>query len=194
MPAKKAPALIVVKPARYLAITGKGQAGGAALVQDIGALYGVVYTTKMASKFAGRDYKVAKLEGLWWGPDEYPVSDPKTPRTWNWTLLVRTPDFVTPKHVRDAIALVTKKKLRAGELALARQFRRVKLQRLAEGRCVQILHVGPYDAEAPTIESMKTFACAHGLKLRGRHHEIYLSDPRRTAPAKLKTILRHPVG
>jgi hypothetical protein len=100
--------------------------------------------------------------------------------------MIRTPDFITEKETAAAI----EKLLAKGK---PREVANVRLEELTEGRCVQVLHLGPYDKERPTIASMVTFAKENGLKFHGLHHEIYLSDPRRVAPAKLRTILRHPV-
>jgi len=179
--APRAPVLLAVKPAKYLAVSGTGKPGGKEFTAAIGALYNVAFTIKMASKFAGRDYAVSKLECLWWGtPDKrgFPIK--------NWQLLIRTPAFITPARLRR-----TQKDLLArgkpGEVRL------VKLIALKEGRAVQMLHVGPYDQEQRTMDVMRAFATSHGLKYAGRHHEIYLSDPRRVAPARLRTILRQPI-
>jgi hypothetical protein len=178
------PRLITVSRARYLAVTGSGAPTGDAFQEAIGALYGAAYTIKMARKRAGRDFKVAPLEGLWWvktGP-----MPPDRPEGWSWTLLIRVPDFVAAKDLRDAVKVLVKR----GKGATVR---RVKLQTVSEGRCVQVLHVGPYDAEAPTIARMKSFAGEQGLAFRGKHHEIYFSDPRRVPASRLRTILRQPV-
>jgi hypothetical protein len=171
----KTPALIEVKPAQYLAISGRGKAGGKIFQEKLGALYNVAFTIKMAKKFAGRDYAVAKLEGLWGREDLE-----------SWTLLIRTPDFIQNRDLSQAIeALKAKgKPADVGE---------VRLQELKEGRCVQVLHVGSYDREQPSIEAMHKFASARGLNPHGLHHEIHLSDPRRVAPEKLRAILRQPV-
>jgi len=101
-------------------------------------------------------------------------------------MLIRTPKFVTQQEITQAVAVLLKR----GKGA---EVQRVRLDALEEGLCVQTLHVGPYADEPTTIATMKSFAESNGLKLSGIHHEIYLSDPRRVAPAKLKTILRHPV-
>ncbi|MFZ0819566.1 MAG: GyrI-like domain-containing protein [Candidatus Acidiferrales bacterium] len=179
--ASRNPALVKVGPAMYLSISGNGAPGSTAFTEAIGALYGVAFTVKMARKFAGkRDYVVSKLEGLW------PNFSSSDKNQWSWQLLIRTPKFVTQKEVTNAVGVLLKR----GKSA---DVRRVGLESLEEGLCVQVLHVGPYDNESPTIAGMKSYAEGEGLKLRGVHHEIYLSDPRRVSPAKLKTILRHPV-
>jgi len=176
------PVLVKVGPATYLSISGQGAPGSNAFTEAIGALYGVAFTVKMTRKFAGKgDYVVSKLEGLW--PD---FSSSGDKNQWSWQLLIRTPKFVTNKEVTHAVAVLLKR----GKSA---EVRRVRLESLEEGLCVQALHVGPYENESTAIAAMKSFAEGKGLKLQGVHHEIYLSDPHRVAPAKLKTILRHPV-
>jgi len=170
----KSPALIEVSPAQYLAISGRGEPGGAVFQKKLGALYNVAFTIKMAKKFAGQDYAVSKLEGLW-------------PSLIEWTLIIRTPDFIGSKELKEVIQKL-RDKGKDPEVA------EVEIQKLKEGRCVQMLHVGPYDQETATVEAMRQFAAAQGLAFRGLHHEIYLSDPRRVAPQKLRTILRNPVA
>lgn len=152
----------------------------------MGALYAVAFTIKMAKKFAGQDYTVMKLEGLWWGQrrGRWLIEEPQ--RSWRWKLMIRVPTFVTPRDRRAALRMLAER----GKDPSVRQ---VKLEALREGRCVQILHVGPYDKERVSLEQMHALAGAANARLRGRHHEIYLSDPRRVAPSRLKTILRHPV-
>jgi len=178
-------ALVTVGPATYLSISGKGAPGGPAFTEAIGALYGVAFTVKMTRKFAGKqDYVVSKLEGLWpCFKDGEPVPDKEQ---WPWRMMIRTPDFIKPSEIEDALTVLRKRGKGAGA-------DRVCLESIEEGQCVQSLHVGPYENEGATMCAMKSFAESKGLKLRGVHHEIYLSDPRRVAPAKLKTILRHPV-
>lgn len=181
------PVLVQTKPTRYLTIVGRGEPGGEQFQRKIGALYAVAYTMKFTCKFAGRDYKVCDLEGLWWGPaGEADFSDvPKD--QWNWKLMIRTPDFITDGQLVKAIETLQAKGKEA-------EVGEVRLETIDEGRCVQMLHVGPYDREPQTIAQMVAFVEESGLEIRGRHHEIYLSDPRRVAPDRLRTILRLPVG
>ena len=178
----------IIEPAAgtYLATDGAGAPESEQFQARIGAMYSVAYTVKMASKFAGQDYKVAPLEGVWWhAGDELDFST--VPREqWQWKLLIRTPPFITETELAAA-----REKLHATGKGLYGD--EVVLETLDEGPCVQMLHVGPYAEEARTIEAMAAFAEGEGLSLHGRHHEIYLSDPRRTAPERLKTLLRHPV-
>jgi hypothetical protein len=185
--ATRTPALVTLKPATYLAIAGQGEPGGAVFTDRIGALYGVAFTVKMTRKFAGlQDYAVGKLECVWpMAADGDYFS--RTPRQeWEWKLLIRTPDFVGANDLKRAVSALLDK----GKPPSVRE---VRLETIAEGQCVQMLHVGPYDQEGETIQVMAAFAQRQGLKFQGRHHEIFVSDPRRVAPAKLKTILRHPV-
>lgn len=183
----KKPVLLTIKKAAYLAINGQGAPGGEVFCEKIGALYAMAFTAKMTRKFAGeQDYGVCKLEAQWWGENgEEDFS--RTPKEkWQWKLLIRTPDFVTKKELAKAAAAIIEK----GKSPTVRE---VQLESFTEGPCVQMLHVGPYERECETIALMKAHAEANGLKLHGRHHEIYISDPRRVPPERLKTILRHPV-
>jgi hypothetical protein len=171
--ARRDPAIVNIARCQYLAIDGAGTPGGPEFQTCIGALYCVVYTLKMSQKSAGQDYGVCKLEGLW-------------PDTRTWSLLIRTPDFITKEHLDAAIAkLIRKRKTEPVEA--------VRLLPLKEGWCVQALHVGPYSEEAATLGRMSECAVDAGMEFHGTLHEIYLCDPRRVAPEKLRTILRQPV-
>lgn len=185
--AKRQPVLVDVGPATYLTITGRGGPGSETFVKGIGTLYGAAYTLKMKTKFAaGRDYMICPLGCLWWGTNKSHgfVDEPK--EAWNWKLLIRTPDFITKEDVAAAVGQSAGQGAGAGE-------QKVKLETLNEGRCVQVLHIGPYDKETETIATMLAYAKEQGLSPAGPHHEIYLSDPNRAAPEKLRTILRQPV-
>jgi hypothetical protein len=184
--APKEPVLVRTKPAKYLAISGRGAPSAPAFSRSIGALYAMAFTIKMARKFAGRDYVVTKLEGLWWGQraGRLLIDEPKD--RWRWKLMIRVPPFINERDRRAALATLAAR----GKDPLVRQ---VKLELLSEGRCVQVLHVGPYDAEHDSIRRMHALADEQGRRVRGKHHEIYLSDPRRVPAPRLKTILRQPV-
>jgi hypothetical protein len=179
------PVLLRIAKASYLGIAGRGAPGGDAFEQAVGSLFSVAFTVKMASKAAGRDYGVSKLEGLWWvdSGDSF-MTAPKD--KWSWRLLIRTPDFIAGRELEAA----RKKLVGKGKDPL---FKEVELTGLNEDLCVQVLHTGPYDGEPETIREMEAFAAAQGYGFDGLHHEIYLSDPRRVPPEKLRTILRHPV-
>ena len=185
--AKQQPLILRVTPSHYLAIDGHGAPGGDDFSQKMGALYGMAYTIKFGCKARGQDFVVSKLEGLWWidGVEGYDFNG-KSPDNWSWRILIRQPDFVTPSDREEAIKTLHRKKKEG-------PFEEVRLELFDEGEVVQILHVGPYAEETPTIMKMHEYAEEQGYQLDGLHHEIYLSDPFKTEPSKLKTILRHPV-
>lgn len=158
--------------------------------QAFNALYGIAYTIKFMPKKGDnppgyRDFKVPPPEGLWWmeGGRQFDMSRPEA---WRWTLMIRVPEFVTPQVVDTAIA----------EMIIKKHddvYKKVRLERLDEGMAVQLMHIGPYDAEAASLAKMDQLAEQLGLSYHGKHHEIYFGDPRRTEPEKLRTLLRHPV-
>ncbi len=155
--------------------------------QAVEALYGLSYTMKFASKKAGGpDWTVMGLEGLWWTDTQGNFRIDLRKDRWNWTMLIVQPQVVTAKMLAKTAKELAAKK---DNPAIAQ----VRLERLTEGLSAQVLHVGPYDAEAPTIALLHEFIAAQGRRPRGKHHEIYLGDPRRAAPQKLKTLLRQPV-
>tara|TARA_R110002111_G_scaffold182667_1_gene248220 strand:+ start:335 stop:943 length:609 start_codon:yes stop_codon:yes gene_type:complete len=181
--AKAAPKLITPTSGQYLGIEGRGRPGDATFGDHVAALYAVAYTTKMRSKVHDdQDYAVGKLETIWL---ELPAQ--RESYAWHWQLLIRTPDFVSPVAVNTAIQVLLDKKK-------SPRVQQVSLHSLDEGPCVQILHVGPYEDEPQSFAIMQEFAATEGFSEFGRPHEIYLSDPRRVEPAKLKTILRLPVS
>jgi len=168
-------------------INGEGDQGAAEAYPDaIGALYGAAYSIKFAMKAENKtpDFSVMPLEGLWWADDIDDFIKRRRDR-WKWTLMIAMPDFVTKTDVETAkIAAAKKKDIPAiGE---------VRFERFQEGPCTQIMYLGSYVEEGPTILALHKFIANHGKRLSGLHHEIYLSDPRRTAPEKLKTVIRQP--
>lgn len=184
------PVLVEVPALDYLMIDGRGDPDTSpAFMQAVEALYGISYTLKFGlKKSEGMDWRVMGLEGLWWaaGKDPGEVFRSGDKARWQWTLMVAQPDFVTRAFVKEAREeLLARRPTPAAKL--------VRLERLEEGLSAQILHVGPYAEEAPTIDLMHAFIHEKGYELAGKHHEIYLSDPRRTKPDRLKTILRQPV-
>jgi hypothetical protein len=185
--APKKPVLLTLEPARYLAIEGQGAPGDIAFTTRIGALYALAYAVKMTRRFSGQtDYTVSRLEARYWADAEAPCFADLPKDRWRWQLLIRTPDFVTPEELTRAVAALAEK-------GKAPEASEVRLETLDEGRCVQMLHMGPYDRTGDTVATMVALAEREGLEFHGRHHEIYISDPRRVEPARLKTILRHPV-
>lgn len=178
------PVLLTVKPADYLAIEGTGAPSGAVFPSRLSALYGMAFTIKMSRKAAGLgDYAVSRLETIYELTEETACCNPET---WRWTILIRTPDFVTDEDLAAAVALLRKRE-KEGEAALVRRLH------LEEGTCVQALHTGPYEREHETYERMRAFARTEGFTVFGQPHEIYISDPRHVEPENLKTILRLPV-
>lgn len=181
--------LLDVPDLSYLAIDGTGDPNTSpAYAAAVEALYTVAYTLKFASKReTGRDHVVGPLEGLWWSEDPS-VFVTRAKESWNWTMLLHRPDWITDQQVEDArAAAMAKKKLPA--------IAEVRLETLREGRCAQVLHVGPYDDEGPILATLHDeFLPANGLREAGHHHEVYLGDPRRVEPAKLRTVLRQPVS
>ena len=177
-----------VPPRGYLAIDGVGDPNTAAFGEAVEALYPLAYALKFASKGEGRDFVVMPLEGLWWADDMAAFTRARDKSRWSWTLLILQPDWIDASRLEEARAVVARK----GASARSAE---VRFETLDEGRCVQTLHLGSFDDEAPVLARMHDeFIPANGLVMTGRHHEIYLSDPRRTAPAKLRTILRQPVA
>lgn len=174
---------------QYLMIDGQGDPNSSpAFARGIEALYPLAYKLKFLSKLElGRDYVVMPLEGLWWADDMESFTSRRDKSTWSWTLMIMVPDWLGAGHFDRAFEQATAKTPAEG-------IDRVRLAKLEEGLCVQTLHVGSFDEEGPVLEKMHTEAISGaGLQLVGKHHEIYLSDFRRTAPDKLRTILRQPV-
>jgi hypothetical protein len=180
--------VVDVPPVQYLMVDGHGDPNTSQEYADaLAALYPVAYALKFASKRElDRDYTVMPLEGLWWADDMDTFTTARDKSQWHWTAMILTPDWITDPHVTAAVSAVRAK---SDPAALDR----VRLATLEEGRCVQTLHLGPYDAEGPVLERLHAFIADSGMQRSGKHHEIYLSDPRRVAPDKLRTILRQPV-
>lgn len=160
--------------------------------ENMQALYGAAYTLKFTAKLRKEnpvDYPVMALEGLWWVEDG--TFDIRKPGNWKYTVMIMVPEIVTADFFVEALAQMRKKK---GDQP---SFARLRLGSFCEGLCVQTMHIGPYAAEPATVERMQAFMQANGYQdqvgLGGKHHEIYMGDPRRADPAKLKTVLRHPV-
>lgn len=180
--------IIDVPEMAYFMVDGSGDPNvAAAYMEAIEALYAVSYTLKFHCKNAlRRDYVVPPLEAVWWSDDMGDFAAGRKER-WQWTLMIMVPDFIGPDLAANAIGMAQARKPLPGSA-------RIRYARLAEGRCVQTLHIGSYDDEGPTLARLHTeFLPEHRLVEAGHHHEIYLGDPRRAAPDKLRTILRQPV-
>jgi len=178
-----------VPPLTYLMVDGEGDPNTSpAYTHAIEALYSLSYTLKFSLKKSPQpvDYGVMPLEGLWWA-DDPGAFHRQDKSSWKWTAMILQPDFIGRKQLTAALDEVHKKKKNAGTLD------RVRLETLVEGTAAQILYVGPFADEGPTIQRIHDFIHAAGKELCGKHHEIYMSDPRRTAPEKLKTIIRQPM-
>lgn len=176
---------------RYFMIDGHGEPGGPDFQAAFGALYPVAYTLHFALKRRGVTARVGAAEGLYWfGETERPIEPGEFSRqerdAWHWRLLLPVPEAASEDEIEAAFAEVARKKAPAA-LPLLR------VERWAEGQVAQTLHVGPYASETTTIEALHAALSAAGLRPRGCHHEIYISDPNRTAPERLKTIIRQPV-
>lgn len=188
-PSKSSFSIVDVPQMDFLMIDGKGDPNTSTAYQEaVDALYAVAYAIKFMLKDDPEidDYVVPPLEGLWWaeGGGGFSLDDKDA---WPWTMMIMQPAWVSADLVEDARAKAARKK----DLpALSR----LRFAPYHEGLSVQILYVGPYDEEEPTIARMHAYAAEQGYALRGRHHEIYLSDPRRTAPENLKTVIRQPIA
>ncbi|QJR20536.1 hypothetical protein HKM20_06535 [Pelagibacterium halotolerans] len=180
--------VVEVPTTRFLMIDGHGDPNVvAAYRQAIETLYGVAYALKFASRTQlGRDYTVPPLEGLWWAADLASFAAREKDK-WDWTMMIMVPDWIGPAMIASTIETVRKKK-QPPALDLLR------VEALEEGRAVQVLHIGSYDDEGPVLARMhEDYIPDNGWVPTGKHHEIYLGDPRKTAPEKLRTILRQPI-
>lgn len=180
---------VVNLPARrYLMIDGHGDPNTSQAYADaLATLYPMAYRLKFLSRAAGYDYRVMPLEALWWADDLAAFTAARDKSAWKWTVLNLVPDWILGEQVEQALAGVRD----AGKAPVPE---RLRVESFTEGMAVQTLHVGSYDDEGPVLERLHHEVIpAHGLRLAGRHHEIYLNDARRTAPQRLRTILRQPV-
>jgi hypothetical protein len=183
---RRTPELVEVPPLRYLCLDGHGDPNTSPAYADaVQALYSVSYAAKFALRKDGADFKVSPLEGFWSAEDmsTFVTGDKGA---WDWTMVIRQPDSVTDDRVARLVAEVAEKK---GLPAV----RDLRVETITEGTAAQVLHVGPYAAEGPTVQRLHDFIHEQGFVFSGdveRHHEIYLGDPRRAAPEKLRTIVR----
>lgn len=203
MPPKK-PGIVTIPKMNYVAVRGKGDPNveDGEYKQAMGLLYGIAFTIKMSymgsHKIEGYfSYVVPPLEGLWWQEESAGTElgkliagmDYAHKEKFHWIAMIRLPDFVTKEDFDWAIAEATAKK--------KTDFSKVEFFTYEEGECVQCMHIGSYDEEPETIQRMEAFAAENGYQIditkKRMHHEIYLSDPRRTAVEKLKTVVRHPI-
>jgi hypothetical protein len=191
--AKISPELVQLDPASYISIVGKGDPSSQAFLTKIQTLYPVAYAIKFLCKAESKDFIVPKLEGLWWfdnmqyQPLTLAEAPQRIPRNeWCYRLLLRMPDWVSPQHIDRSVEQVRSKKK-------SLPVHEVESFTLHETLAVQMLHVGPFDQEPKSLHEIQSFMERNRLEQGGLHHEIYLSDFRKTRPEKLKTILREPV-
>lgn len=187
-PSAKEVAQADVPTMNYLMVDGEGDPNTTSIFAEaVVALFAVSYTLKFMVKKGSLaiDYGVMPLEGLWWTDDmsKFSIEDKSN---WQWTMMIAQPPFVSNEMVDAAIAEVKRKKNPT-------TISKLRFEAFTEGRCAQTLHIGPFSEEGPNIAKVHHFIEASGCKLRGKHHEIYLSDIRRSAPAKWKTIIRQPM-
>ncbi len=186
-PSAKAISVVKAPTMNFLMVDGTGDPNVAQVYKDaVEALYAVSYALKFKVKREQKvDYVVMPLEGLWW-MDNMTLFSVENKAEWLWTMMIMQPKFVTPKMARQAMDEAAKKK---GLAALSR----VRFEKFAEGLAAQILYFGAYADEGPTIQKIHQYIHDTGHQLHGKHHEIYLGDPRKTTPAKLKTVIRQPM-
>ncbi len=181
--------IVTVPKLNYLMCDGYGDPNNSQLFQDaVSALYTLSYTIKFMFKKGAQqiDYGVMPLEGLWWADDMANFAQDNK-ANWKWTMMIMQPGFVTAEIVAQAKEMAGKKKA----LPLLDS---VRLESMEEGLCAQLMHIGPYNTEGPNIMRLHNFIKENGCQLHGKHREIYLTDMRRTAPEKLKTIIRQPMA
>jgi len=188
-PSHRHPAIVEVPERSFLMVDGRGAPESDAYQAAVSALYGVAYKLKFSvrNRDAERDFKVAPLEGLWWSDVEQPdFAELQQDRdSWNWRMMIAVPDDVAPEEAAVAVAAATRRREPATP--------EVRFERFEEGLAGQIMHIGPHAEEWPTIARLHDWVREQGYALRGLHHEVYLSDPKRTAPERLKTVLRQPL-
>jgi hypothetical protein len=182
------PSMVDVPEMGFLMVDGQGDPNTVDSYREaIETLYGVAYTIKFAVKRmpSGVDFAVMPLESLWWSADPGAFAADKS--EWEWTAMIMQPELVTREIVEEACERVAaKKSLPALDL--------LRYERFEEGLAAQVMYLGPYSEEGPTIAALHQFIAGEGFAAAGKHHEIYLGDPRRTAPEKLKTVIRQPVA
>lgn len=191
-PSPKAVNIVDVPTFQFIMIDGQIEPGSSPATsptyqEALEALYSISYTLKFMSKQRKEnpiDYSVMALEGLWWvDGSEFDITHPDG---WHWTGMIMQPEHITLDMYSEALDKIRKK-------IPPRTLELLRMEDLHEGLCMQIMHIGPYSDEPATLKRMDSYAQEHGYSYHGKHHEIYLGDPRRTDPARLKTILRHPI-
>ena len=186
-PSPKKVSTLDLGPMNYLMVDGRGVPESPSYAQALAALFTVSYTMKFIIKNGpiAQDYAVMPLEGLWWADDMAHFTTGRDKSQWQWTMMIRQPDFITEADIATALETAAKKKSPPNTSGL-------RFESFNEGPCAQILHIGPFEEEGPTIARLHEEIETAGHQLSGKHHEVYLSDIRRAAPEKWRTILRQP--
>lgn len=189
--AKLVPDIVDVPEMLFVAVNGEGQPENNHEFQEaMQVLYGIVYTIKFWNKKhtppkGYAKFSLTPLEGLWWTKSGNEFNS-KDPNDWKWQVMIRVPEFVTPRFFEEVVSELIKSKQ-------SDMYKKARLVHFHEATCVQLMHIGPYDQEDADIIKMHAFAQGQGYTLAGKHHELYFGDPRRTKPEKLRTLLRQPV-
>lgn len=182
--------IVEVPEMQFLMIDGMGSPGDSKEYQDaLAALYPIAFKTKFLSKAKGKDYVVPPLEGLWWADNLEDFKEGNRDK-WKWTMMIMQPDWITQDMINIAISITKEKKPELSDL-----LPKLRLEKYKEGKAAQIMHIGPYSEEGPTVQKVHDFIKKEGGSFNGhdkKHHEIYLSDPRKANPATMKTIIRQP--
>jgi len=189
-PNSKEVVIVNVPEMQFLMIDGKGSPGDSQEYLDaLNALYPVAFKIKFISKGKGKDYVVPPLEGLWWA-DNMADFTKGNRNKWKWTMMIMQPDWITQDIIDKAIKTTMNKKPE-----LKNSISKLRLEKYKEGKAAQIMHIGPYSEEGPTIEKIHNFIKTNSGNFNGhnlKHHEIYLSDPRKAKPENMKTVIRQP--
>ena len=189
-PSPKGVVLVDVPEMQFLMIDGMGSPGDSKEYQEaLAALYPIAFKTKFLSKAKGKDYVVPPLEGLWWADDMDDFNEGNRDK-WKWSMMIMLPEWINEDMVDNAIELTKDKKPE-----LANLLPKLRVEKYKEGKAAQIMHIGPYSEEGPTVQKVHDFIQKEGGTFHGhknKHHEIYLSDPRKANPATMKTVIRQP--
>ena len=190
LPGKNEVVTVEVSEMQFLMIDGIGSPGDSQEYLDaLAALYPVAFKTKFLSKAKGKDYVVPPLEGLWWADNMKDFTEGNRDN-WKWTMMIMQPDWITQDMINEAIAINKEKKPELSNL-----LSKLRLEKYKEGKVAQIMHIGPYSEEGATVQKVHDFIVKEGGNFNGhdnKHHEIYLSDPRKANPATMKTVIRQP--
>jgi hypothetical protein len=189
-PSAKEVVAVNVPEMQFLMIDGMGSPGEAQEYLDaLAVLYPVAFKTKFLSKAKGKDYVVPPLEGLWWAANMNDFTEGNRDK-WKWTMMIMQPDWITLEMIDDAIKITKENKPE-----ISKTISKLRLEKYKEGKCAQIMHIGPFSEEGPTIDKVHKFIEEQGGVFEGhdqKHHEIYLSDPRRAKPENMRTVIRQP--